>query len=146
MIRCALAAMSLTLLGAAAPQPPVTTTLHLTFDGLRSSKGSLRVCVWSDGEGFPDCKKNAHIVTAVVPAAAAVVIDVGELQPGLYGVSAIHDENDNSKLDRSFIGLPTEGVAFSNDAKISFGPPKFDKVLFAVNGNAAQTMHMRYFL
>lgn len=143
-MKMSLAAVSILLLGGTAlPEP---ATLHLTFEGLRSSKGSVRLCLWRDGDGFPDCKKNAHAIAEIVPAAATVEIDINALPPGTYGVSAIHDENDNKKLDRNFIGLPTEGVAFSNDAKISFGPPKFEKIRFKVDGASAQTMRMRYFL
>jgi len=80
-----------------------------------------------------------------VPAANPV-LDIAGLAPGVYAVSAIHDENDNRKLDKSFIGMPTEGVAFSNNAKIAFGPPKFEKVRFHVEGETTQTMRMRYFL
>lgn len=73
-------------------------------------------------------------------------LNITGLPPGEYAVSAIHDENDNRKLDKSFIGMPTEGVAFSNNAKIAFGPPKFEKVRFRVEGETTQTMRMRYFL
>lgn len=118
----------------------------MTLEGLRSSKGTVRLCLWRDGYGFPDCKKNLDVVTEVMSAAPTVEFDIGELPSGSYGLSAIHDENDNRKLDRSIIGLPTEGVAFSNDAKIRFGPPKFERVRFDVDGAATQTMRMRYFL
>lgn len=120
-------------------------SLHLTFEGLRSAKGSIRLCVWHDSEGFPDCKKNAHVVMQSAPASATVTIDVA-LEPGDYAVTAIHDENDNKKLDKSFIGMPTEGVAFSNNAKIAFGPPKYAAVRFHVEGETTQTLRMRYFL
>lgn len=137
------ATLALAMLAGGAPEP---ASLHLKIEGLRSSKGSVRLCIWRDGDGFPDCKKNAHVVAEVVPAAPTVELDIGALEPGTYGVSAIHDENDNHKLDKNFVGLPTEGVAFSNDAKISFGPPKFEKVRFNVEGAASHSMRMRYFL
>ena len=130
-------------LTAAAAEP---TTLHLTITGLRSSNGAVRLCVWRDEAGFPDCKKNPNVVTLVAPAASVVEIDVGKLPPGDYAVSAIHDENNNSKLDKSFVGKPTEGIAFSNDVKVMFGPPKFAKVRFSVTGKSTHTMRMRYFL
>lgn len=140
------AALALTLLAGAALPPPEAATLHLTIEGLRSSKGTVRLCLWSDGDGYPDCKKNSHVITKVVPAAPVVFVDFDALPPGEYGVSAIHDENDNQRIDKSFIGLPKEGVAFSRDAKINFGPPKYEKVHFSVSGQAAQTMRMRYLL
>ena len=131
------------ILAANAPAP---TVLHLKLEGLRSSKGSVRLCIWRDAEAYPDCARSSSALRQVAPAKAVVDIDIVLPADGDYGISAIHDENDNNRLDKSFIGMPTEGVAFSNDAKIRFGPPKFDKVRFAVAGEASHTMHMRYFL
>lgn len=139
--RVFITATSLLLLGAAAPQ----ASLHLTFEGLRSQKGSIRLCLWHDAAGYPDCAHGTGATKESV-SAANPVIDITGLPPGDYAVSAIHDENDNKKLDKSFIGMPTEGVAFSNNAKVSFGPPKFEKVRFHVEGETTQTLRMRYFL
>jgi uncharacterized protein (DUF2141 family) len=141
--RLPIAAFALALLAGSAPEP---ARLHLTLDGLRSSKGSVRLCIWRDSEGFPDCRKNSSVIHEAVPAAPVVELDLAILPPGDYGISAMHDENDNRKLDKSFIGLPTEGVAFSNNARIRFGPPRFEQVRFNVDGDARHTMHMRYFL
>ena len=47
------------------------------------------------------------------------------LTPGYYALAAYHDENDNDSFDTNFLGLPTEGYAFSSDAQAIFGPPSF---------------------
>ncbi len=155
MHKLALAGLSVLMLIGAAEQPtpavspdahvPSQGILHLKIEGLRSEKGSIRICLWRDDAGFPDCKHNPHVATYVLTAKDPA-LEIDALPAGKYGISAIHDENDNKKLDKSFIGLPTEGVAFSNNAKINFGPPKFAKVQFSVDGDTRQTLKMRYFL
>ncbi|MFD0849985.1 DUF2141 domain-containing protein [Sphingosinicella xenopeptidilytica] len=140
--RVLIMAACLPLLGAA---PPPQASLHLTFEGLRSQKGTIRLCLWRDASGYPDCTRGTGATKESVTASNPT-LDITGLPPGEYAVSAIHDENDNRKLDKSFIGMPTEGVAFSNNAKIAFGPPKFEKVRFHVEGETTQTMRMRYFL
>ncbi len=40
------------------------------------------------------------------------------LQPGTYAVRLMHDENDNGKLDRNLVGMPTEGYGFSNNPRV----------------------------
>lgn len=127
------------------PNEAAAGSLHLAFENLRSARGTLRICVWQQGRGFPDCKKGSDVVRLTV-SAADPRIDVGDLAPGNYGISVIHDENDNRRLDKSFIGLPTEGVGFSNNASANFGPPKFEKVRFPVTGAAEHTIRMRYYL
>lgn len=52
------------------------------------------------------------------------------LPEGDYSVSAVYDENSNDKLDTGFLGIPKELVAFSNNVKGRFGPPKFEETSF----------------
>ena len=60
--------------------------------------------------------------------------DKGQVKPGTYAVSTFHDENSNGKLDTNLLGIPTEGVGASNNAKGHFGPPKFDDAKFRFEG------------
>ncbi len=52
------------------------------------------------------------------------------LKAGRYMVSFYHDVNGNGRLDRTAIGIPREPVAFSNNARPRFGPPRFEKMVF----------------
>ena len=47
------------------------------------------------------------------------------LKPGTYAVIAFHDANDNGKLDENWLGEPTEGYAFSNNAEGFLSAPSF---------------------
>ena len=123
---------------------PLTLTLVLT--GLRSSDGELRLCLWQQADAFPDCKKGQDVRLLSAPAAPEVRIAVPDLAPGRYAVSVIHDENDNRKLDKNFMGIPTEGVGFSHNPAMTFGPPSFAKASFDVAAEPVQTIRMKYFL
>ncbi|HEX4336320.1 MAG TPA: DUF2141 domain-containing protein [Polyangiaceae bacterium] len=52
-----------------------------------------------------------------------------------YAISAFHDENDNTKLDTNFIGIPTESWCTSRDAPAFFGPPSFGAAKFLYRGD-----------
>lgn len=56
------------------------------------------------------------------------------LKPGVYGISAFHDENSNDKLDTNLIGIPTEDWCTSRNAKGVFGPPSFSDAKFDYRG------------
>jgi uncharacterized protein (DUF2141 family) len=45
---------------------------------------------------------------------------------GQYGFAIYQDINRDGRLNRNIVGLPTEPVAFSNNAVIRFGPPSFE--------------------
>ena len=48
-----------------------------------------------------------------------------------YAVSVVYDEDGNGKLNTGFLGIPSDPVGFSNNAKGTFGPPSFYKASFA---------------
>ncbi|PTT32866.1 hypothetical protein DBR28_15035, partial [Chryseobacterium sp. HMWF028] len=47
-------------------------------------------------------------------------------------ISAFLDEDLNGKLDKNFLGIPLELYGFSQDARGSFGPPKFKEASFVI--------------
>jgi len=56
------------------------------------------------------------------------------IPPGVYGVSAFHDENNNGKLDTNFVGMPIEDYCASREARGTFGPPSFADAKFKYTG------------
>lgn len=71
---------------------------------------------------------------------------VRNIEPGVYAVQAFHDENDNLDLDRNVLGWPKEGMGFSNDAPMRFGPPTFEDAAIKIDAAGASTrLRLRYF-
>lgn len=66
------------------------------------------------------------------PATTGTVeLRIRNVKPGTYAIAVFHDVNGNGKLDRSFIGLPSEPYGFSNDVGRR-GPPNFDAARIVV--------------
>ena len=63
---------------------------------------------------------------------------------GVYAVQAFHDEDSDGDLDRRGF-RPDEGLAFSNDARMRRGPPRFRDAAVRVAGDGRITLQMRYF-
>jgi len=107
-----------------------TTSIDVEIQGLRSTKGKVHVALWASADGFLSDDKPAfqtQIMDARVPR---VVLTFGGVRPGMYAISAFHDENSNGKLDKNLLGIPKEGYGFSNDARGRMGPPKFEAARF----------------
>ncbi len=112
----------------------LTTTAHaatviVTVTGVRNNHGHVRVAI-CPRESFlhPNCPWFANS-----PAHPGdVPVTVTDVPPGTYAAEAFHDEDDNGTLERSFFGLPKEGMGFSNNAPMNFGPPRFDAAAFRV--------------
>ncbi|HYG20864.1 MAG TPA: DUF2141 domain-containing protein [Ohtaekwangia sp.] len=105
--------------------------LQVTVKNIKQPKGTIRVGLFDNEKDFLKKAVEGKVVQA---SGSEVVVIFEELKPGNYGLSVIHDENDNGELDRNFVGMPSEGFAFGNNAMGSFGPPDFDKTLVKIDG------------
>ena len=65
-----------------------------------------------------------------------------DLPPGVYAVQAYDDRNDNRRVDRNLLGLPTEAIGFSNDAPVGLHGPSFKAASFTFAGGE-QTIELR---
>ena len=107
------------------------TAIEIRVLNVGNAKGNLRVAIctqdqWLQGRG---------VAGALVPARAGVMtVTVPDVPPGVYGALAHHDANGNGKIDKDLLGRPTEGIGFSRDAPIWFGPPKFADAAFRLAG------------
>lgn len=99
--------------------------LTVNVKGLEPGKGQVVVSIFSSKETFlekPLVSKvmkvsNENTLTFIVP----------NLKKGVYAVSVIYDINNDGKLSTGFMGIPTEPVGMSNNAKGFLGPPSFKK-------------------
>lgn len=123
--------------------PPAS--VDLTVQNLRSQKGLIRICITADPENFPGCTDDRNAITRSVKTTGAP-IHIGGLPQGNFAMALIHDENGNARLD-TFAGIPREGIGFSRNPAVTFGPPQFTAARFAVGAQpVAQTVKMKYFL
>jgi uncharacterized protein (DUF2141 family) len=129
----------------AAKGTPAEVSLTVKVQGLENDKGRVAVALFASADAFPDQKRAlAGQVTKITRGRASVTF--ARLRPGLYAVAVLHDENQNSKMDFNFLGMPLEGYGFSNDASAPFGPPSFEAAAFKLTPrNSFVPVNMRYF-
>ncbi|MEJ1978417.1 MAG: DUF2141 domain-containing protein [Acetobacteraceae bacterium] len=127
----------------ASPAASETGVLVVTITGVRSAKGHVLVAV-CDRATFlaPSCAYHGLVPAQV----GTVTIRLTGVPPGVYAAQAFQDANDNGKVDQNFFGMPTEGIGFSNDAPILFGPPRFADAAFTLTAaGGAIRFALRYF-
>lgn len=130
----------------AVPAAAPGTEVEIRVEGLRSSRGMVRLCLTRDPHHYPDCDGDPAARRRSVEAGAGTVLRLSGVEPGSYALLVLHDENGNSRVD-SFLGIPKEGVGFSRNPRLFMGPPSFDAVRFDVGAQPiVQTVRMRYFL
>jgi uncharacterized protein (DUF2141 family) len=119
--------------------------LDVTVAGLRSQKGALQACLTTRPDHFPDCQDDP-LARRVTVSAADPHLRFANLPSGDWALALIHDENGNAKLDTR-LGIPAEGIGFSRNPRLFFGPPRFaSAALGLTSGTDRETVKVRYFL
>jgi len=122
-------------------------TLSVTVKGLRNTEGNLLLSVFRSAEGFPsdDSKALYKARIAKIPATEVKYV-FKDIPDGSYAVSVLHDENGDLKMNTNGVGIPKEGSGASNNARGSFGPPRYADALITVKGGAKSiTINMLYY-
>ena len=116
------------------PSSVVGDEIRVTVKGLRNDKGRVGCSLFNGVEGFPrDREKEFREMWVPIHNGSAVCGFIG-LPAGTYAVSVLHDENSDGKMDFNWIGMPTKGYGFSNDAKAMPLPPSFHAAGFEYDG------------
>ena len=119
--------------------PMSETKLNVTITNVRSSRGLIAVSVYADDSKRFLAKRGSLYVGRVPAQAGTTRMCIHLPSTGTYGLAIYHDENGDRKFNRSGIGLPAEGYAFSNDAPTIFGLPSFGRVRFNVPRSGFET-------
>jgi uncharacterized protein (DUF2141 family) len=136
----ALCALLIGLPAAAETAKPAAAgaTLTLTVEGVRSSKGQIMAALL---KADPAAEKATQVAGTMVAAKdGTVTLMFPGLGDGAYAVQLFHDEDGDGKMATNLFGIPTEGYAFSNRAKASFGPPKFADMKIDIAGADTATV------
>lgn len=131
----------LTLLSILAIASPLTSslvsanddlTLSVEVIGAKPSSGQIVLSLFDSPNRH--LKKPLVSLRQNVDANGKALFELSGLDNALYSVSVFYDEDLDGQLDKNFIGIPTELVGFSNNAKGRFGPPTFDQTKVRSSG------------
>lgn len=105
--------------------------LTVVVSGISEPKGDVRCALFRSEESFPMNGPNA--AKKQQPAKAEHVEFLFEnLTPGKYAIAVGVDWNRNQKIDKNFLGMPTEPWGVSNNVRHRTRAPKFDEAAFEV--------------
>jgi uncharacterized protein (DUF2141 family) len=104
--------------------------LTVSVSGLKNDTGILKVGLYNSEGAF--LKMPYKSIPSEIKGNVATIIFEG-IPKGEYAISSYQDENNNGKLDRNEMGIPSEDVACSNNAKGFMGPPKYQDAKFNID-------------
>jgi uncharacterized protein (DUF2141 family) len=109
--------------------------LKLEVYGVRNGKGVIGVLVFQSAEGWPEDTSRAFRAVSVPAHPNLTVVTVPGLPPGSYSVVVLHDENENRKLDRNWLGVPKEQWGMSRNPRAGLSAPAFRRAQFGLSGD-----------
>ena len=144
------AALALCAVVAAAQVPPAAVPsaavpslrVDIRMKGLHA-RGQVRGGIYKDPNLWTENAGIVSICTVMVHAHEATCTFTVP-RPGRYAAAFFHDEDGDRVLDKNFLGIPTEGYAFSRDAHAALSAPAFERAAFDVPLRAPVIATMRY--
>jgi uncharacterized protein (DUF2141 family) len=110
---------------------------------LRTTKGSVQCRLYRSAAGFPEDPAEGSVEKRASIAGESSTFVFENVPPGTYAISCLHDENDNRKLDKNFLGVPMEGYGVSNNRTYAMSAPRWAESTFAVEAGKGTSLGIK---
>lgn len=110
----------------AVAEESVATNVIMFEMQTRNGAGVVRCGLFKEAGWLKDAFR--HSIVKVNGKVARCVFK--EVPPGVYGISAFHDEDNDGKLNTNVVGYPTEEYCASNNARNMFSAPSWKDAKF----------------
>lgn len=105
-----------------------SVTVKVTIENVLNDDGVIVASLHST-ETF---MKGAGLIDLVQEAQKGVVtLTFENVEPGIYAIMVLHDQNENNRMDFEPNGMPKESYGMSGNA-MAMGPPTFNDAKFEV--------------
>lgn len=114
-------------------------SLDVRVDNVRPDQGAVRVALYDEGTWLSE----PVVDEQTDPTGTSVTFHIQLPEGGRYGLAAYQDTNSDGRLNRNAVGIPSEPTAFSNDAPMSYGPPRFADAALDVSAPSEAVLTLR---
>ncbi|OUL23187.1 hypothetical protein BV372_30120 [Nostoc sp. T09] len=120
--------------------------LTVEIDGFKNKQGQVCASIFAKSQGFPNNRDRVLQRQCTKITDIPVKLNFENLPAGSYAVAAMHDSNEDLKLNRNSLGMPTEGFGFSKNPEVNSSAPKFSDAAIVLAGpNTSIQIHLKYF-
>ena len=110
--------------------------LLVFVDKIGHSKGVFYLAIYNNAEGYMHPERAFR--SCVISAGNSDNQEIGleKIPEGEYAVVLFLDENGNGRLDKNWLGVPSEKYAFSGARVPAFRAPRWDEAKVVVKGGS----------
>lgn len=99
---------------------------QVTVSGIKTAKGQIILNVFKDNKTYDEEQPFKRIIVEKKGIVKGTMVVNCTLEPGIYGITLLDDENKNGAMDKTMIRMPKEGFGFSNFYLEKMKKPSFD--------------------
>lgn len=125
------------------PSLALADSLTATVVGARNSNGVVRCGLFNSATGFRQPGQQAFEAVSPITNGSAVCA-FKNVPAGRYALAVFHAEQGEQTIKYGLFGKPEEGVGFSQNPSVTFGPPSFDAAAFNLSGAQTMTVNLNY--
>lgn len=120
-----------------------TSDILITVKGFRELKGVLKVGLFNDEESF---KKKLNPLDSLILkiSSDSESFELFNISHAEYALAVYHDENEDGILNKKQLGIPLEGVGFSNVDTFKKKPPRFADASFILSSDTSFVITIFY--
>jgi uncharacterized protein (DUF2141 family) len=122
--------------------------LTITVSDIKAAEGQIILRVYTPESEWLSTYQNGPFKTAVISLKdlkGDSLEQTFDLPKGRYAVTALQDLNDNSKLDKNWMGIPTEPIGETERSSAKKGPPKFEDTSFNLSATSKKRIKLIHY-
>ena len=105
--------------------------------------GSVALVLFDSANTFGDLRDPSRVDIHPLDGRDKYLIE--DVEAGEYALMVYYDENGNGRMDKNFIGIPTEPLGFSNRYRPK-GPPAYERAAFTLGKEESQSFDVELYL
>jgi len=119
--------------------------VKLKVTEVKSTKGKIIIILFKDHETFEKERAFRKIAFSKDGLKNGAIELHFTIEPGIYGITLLDDEDSNGVMNKNFIGIPKEGFGFSNYYLTKMRLPHFDEFKTKINaGENTVLIRLKY--
>ncbi len=117
--------------------------IDVEITNILNKNGDVKIGLYNKAEDFSKIDKVYKEATIKI-SSKTVKYKFTNIPNGTYAIAIFHDENQNGKIDKNFLGIPKEGYGFSKNIRPSLRSANFEESKFELNKSKTLSIEMGY--
>lgn len=116
--------------------------VQIKVKNLSGEGAKLYIGFFKRGDGFPKEGKYSFQKVLTPEKGAQSITHTWNITSGTYSVAITEDLNDNGKLDKNFLGIPSEPYGFSKNIHPTFSAPSFEDCSIEISNSTSLVIEL----